>query len=170
MRDAGLLPDRAYLAELCRPWKLVTFAVGMSWLLYGALSYEIPDWDVGISLLMGGLTYLCAPWSVATILATARIRAWPWICASVVALFVAWVVVDGIYVLYHSYMGNQMFRLENFYASTALYFLAGSIWLYRGSVREFLLNVRSVFKGVPSNRVVESDARQERPRAPQHER
>lgn len=97
MRDAGLLPDRAYLAELCRPWKLVTFAVGMSWLLYGALSYEIPDWDVGISLLMGGLTYLCAPWSVATILATARIRAWPWICASVVALFVAWVVVDGIY-------------------------------------------------------------------------
>lgn len=43
MRDAGLLPDRAYLAELGRPWKLVTFAVGMAWLLYGALSYEIPD-------------------------------------------------------------------------------------------------------------------------------
>lgn len=147
MQDASLFPDRVYLSELARPWKLVSFAVGMAWLLYGALNYDIPDWDVGISLLMGGLTYLCAPWSVATILIAVRYRSWRWLFASAVALLVAWVVVDGVYVLYHTLMGNQMFRIENFYASSALYFLAGSIWLYRGTTREFLLNVQRVFRG-----------------------
>jgi hypothetical protein len=62
------------------------------------------------------------------------------------ALFVAWVVVDGVYVLCHTIMRNQMFRIENFVASSALYFLAGSIWLYRGSLREFLVNLRRVFR------------------------
>ena len=69
-----------------------------------------------------------------------------WVLRIVSALFVAWIVVDGIYVLYHTLMGNEMFRIENFYASSALYLLAGSIWLYRGSLREFLANVREVFR------------------------
>ncbi|RQW82132.1 MAG: hypothetical protein EHM79_18915 [Geobacter sp.] len=55
----NLLPGTDYFLELRRPWKIVSFAVGMLWLFYGALCYEISDWDVGISLLMGGLTYLC---------------------------------------------------------------------------------------------------------------
>jgi hypothetical protein len=63
-----------------------------------------------------------------------------------ISVFVAWIVVDGVYVLYHTLLGNQMLRVENFYASSALYFLAGSIWLYRGSVREFLSNVRAVLR------------------------
>ena len=143
---SGLLPDRAYVAELARPWKLFSFAVGLGGLLYGALDYGISDWDVGISLIMAGLTYLCAPWSVGTILTAVRHRSRGWYLGIGIALFVAWFVVDGVYVLYHTVMGNQMFRLENFYASSALYLLAGSIWLYRGSLREFLANVRGVFR------------------------
>jgi hypothetical protein len=50
-----LLPVQKYLAELVRPWKLLSFGVGMIWLLYGARNYGISDWDVGISLIMGGL-------------------------------------------------------------------------------------------------------------------
>jgi hypothetical protein len=142
----GFLPDRGYVAELARPWKILSFAIGMGWLLFGALNYGISDWDVGISILMGGLTYLCAPWSVGTILAAVRRRPRGWVPGIVAALFVAWIVVDGIYVLYHTLMGNEMFRVENFYASSALYFLAGSIWLYRGSLREFLQNLRDVFR------------------------
>lgn len=136
-----------YVAELARPWKLLSFGVGMAWLLYGARNYGISDWDVGISLIMGGLTYLCAPWSVRVIMHCLRYRPrlWgPWIA---VALFVAWIVVDGVYVLYHTALGNQMFRLENFYASSALYFLAGAIWLYSGSLRELLANVRALIRG-----------------------
>ena len=143
----GLLPDRADVAELARPWKLLSFAIGMAGLLYGALEYGISDWDVGISVIMGGLTYLCAPWSVRTILTAVRYRSGSWILRIGMALFVAWIVVDGVYVLYHTVMGNRMFRIENFYASSALYLLAGSIWLYRGSLREFLTNVRGVLRG-----------------------
>ena len=142
----GFLPDRGYFAEFARPWKLLSFAIGMGWLLVGALNYGISDWDVGISILMGGLTYLCAPWSVGTILAAVRRRPRGWVIRIGIALFLAWIVVDGIYVLYHTLMGNEMFRIENFYASSALYFLAGSIWLYRGSLREFLTNVRNIFR------------------------
>jgi hypothetical protein len=146
----NLLPDRAYYFEMARPWKLFSFMVGMAWLLYGALNYGISDWDVGISILMGVFTYLCAPWSVSVILVCARDRPryWPlWIIA---ALMVALAVVDWLYVAYHTAMGNQMFRLENFYASSALYFLAGAIWLYRGSFRDFVANVRALARDARS--------------------
>jgi len=142
-----LWPDRRYIAELVRPWKVLSFAAGIAWLLYGALNYGISDWDVGISLLMGGLTYLCAPWSVRIILHCIRRRPryWPlWIGGAIaVALF----TIDGVYVWYHTTVGNQMLRLENFYASSAMYFLAGTIWLYRGSLRDFIGYFRALRSG-----------------------
>ncbi len=144
LNKSYFLLDRDYMAELARPWKLFSFAIGMGWLFFGALNYGISDWDVGISLIMGGLTYLSAPWSVRTILNAVRYRVKKWMFRIGIALFVAWFVVDGVYYLYHSVMGNLMFREENFYASSALYFLAGSIWLYRGSVREFIMDVRNI--------------------------
>jgi len=144
-----LLPIQQYFAELVRPWKLLSFGVGMAWLLYGARNYGISDWDVGISLIMGGLTYLCAPWSVRVTLHCLRYRPRFWGLWIIAALFVAWIVVDGVYVLYHTVMGNQMLRLENLYASSALYFLAGAIWLYSGSLRDFLSNVRALVRGTP---------------------
>lgn len=129
-----------------RPWKLSSFALGMGWLLYGAATYNIPDWDVGISVLMGGLTYVCSPWSVGTILVAVRDRSPGWVLHVFSALLVAWFVVDGVYVIYHTAMGNEIFRVENFYASSALYFLAGTFWLYRGSVREFIADVRTAIR------------------------
>ena len=134
-------PDKRYFAELFRPWKLVTFAIGMAWLIYGALNYNIGDWDIGISLIMGTLAYVCAPWSVGVILTSIRDRSrlWPlWVLA---ALLPAWFTVDGSYVLYHSAMGNQMLRAENFWTSSVFYFMAGCLWLYRGSLRQFLTNI-----------------------------
>lgn len=119
----------------------------MAWLFYGASTYGISDWDVGISLIMGGLTYLCAPWSVRVTLHCVRYRPRYWGLWIAAAMFVAWIVVDGVYVLYHTAMGNQMYRLENFYASAALYFLAGAIWLYSGSLRDLLRNIRTLRRG-----------------------
>lgn len=114
-----------------RPWKLFTFAGGMAWLIYGALNYAIPDWDVGISLIMGLLAYVTAPWAVRVLLQR-RYRLYP------LALLAWWFTVDGSYWLYHTAMGNEMFRLANFYASTTLYFLCGFIWLHNGSLRELI--------------------------------
>ncbi len=50
------LPDKAYARELIRPWKLITFFLAVSLLLCGAVYYNIADWDIGVTLLMGGLT------------------------------------------------------------------------------------------------------------------
>ena len=142
-----LIPNKQSLAELGRPWKLLSLAIGMTWLIFGALNYGIADWDVGISLLIGGLTYLCGPWSVRVILLSLRHRPRYWVLWIMAALVVALFVVDWVYVLYHTLVGNQMFRLENFYVSSAVYFLAGSVWLYRGSLREFVANLRALVRG-----------------------
>jgi hypothetical protein len=144
-----LLSFRQSLFELARPWKLFSLGVGMSWLLYGAYRYGISDWDVGISLIMGGLTYLCAPWSVRIILYHLQYRSRGGVLWIISALLVAWFVVDGIYVFYHTAMGNQMLRMENFYASSALYFLAGTIWLYSGSLHDLFFNILVLFRNPP---------------------
>jgi len=138
------LTYQQYLLELKRPWKVASFIAGMAWLIYGAINYHIPDWDIGISLIMGGLTYLCAPWSVRVIATCIRHRPKNWILWILISLFIAWFVIDGVYVAYHNIMGNRMFRLDNFFTSSAMYYQAGFIWLYRGSLREFFKNTRSL--------------------------
>jgi hypothetical protein len=139
-----LWPGQAYLAELKRPWKVATFAAGMAWLLYGALNYGIADWDVGVSILMGGLTYVCSPWSVRVILNALRYRPPGFLLHILSALGVALLVVHGAYWAYHTAMGNEMYRAANLAASSALYFLAGTLWLYRGSLRDLLANLQAL--------------------------
>lgn len=139
-----LLPDKCYYRELLRPWKLSSFAIGMLWLIYGALCYGICDWDVGVSLLMGGLTYLFAPWSVAAIYHAVRFRPKRWPVQIAAALVPAMFTVDWGYWLYHSAVGNTMLRWENFKVSMALYFICGLLWWYRGSLRELVTEIRSI--------------------------
>ena len=134
----------AYARELIRPWKLITFSIAMSWLLYGALFYNISDWDIGVTLLMGGLTYLMAPWSVYIILSAIRYRSKFWYLHIITALVAGLFVVDWVYMAYHTLVGNQTYRDANFYASAPLYFIAGAVWLYRGTAKEFFRNVRKL--------------------------
>jgi hypothetical protein len=131
-----------YLRELRRPWKLCSFTIGMTWLLYGALTYRFADWDVGVSVLMGGLTYLCAPWTILTIIACVRQRPRRWPLWIVMALILAWAVIDGSYTAYNAWMGHAMDRSANFPASAALYFLAGVLWSYQGSLGQLIQDLR----------------------------
>ncbi len=55
------------MTEYTRPWKLVTFALGVALLVVGSFYYEFPDWDTPISLIMATLAYLAAPWSLRVI-------------------------------------------------------------------------------------------------------
>lgn len=137
-----LWPDRAALRELIRPWKLTSFAISMALLLYGALNFDIGDWDVGVTLLMGTLTYVLAPWSVLVIGSALRFRPRGWWAHVLLALFVAVLVVDTSYVVYSTLAGNRQDREGNFRASFPLYFLAGMCWLYRGSLREMARELR----------------------------
>jgi len=140
--SAGIaLPGPAYWRELVRPWKLFTFGVAMALLLYGAVTFKIADWDVGITLIMGSLTYATAPWSVATLMDAVRYRSNGWLVRIVVALAIAWFVVDGAYWLYHTAVGNVMYREDNLLVSSIIYFMAGLFWLYRGTLKEFVANL-----------------------------
>lgn len=118
------------MTEYLRPWKLFSLACGLAWLIWGALTLDIADWDIGVSLIMAGLTYLCAPYSF---LAIFKYRGWKPV---VLGLFFWWFAVDGSYMAYHLAVGNETYREANFYASTSLYFLCGAIWSPRMSLRE----------------------------------
>lgn len=138
----SMLPNSRYFAELKRPWKLASLAVGMAWLLYGAATYGMSDWDIGISVIMGGLTYLCAPWSVQVIFNAVQYRPRGWPLHIAASIIPAMVTVDWVYWLYHSAMGNVMFRLENFKVSFALYFICGLLWYYKGSLRGLITIIK----------------------------
>jgi hypothetical protein len=141
-KNYSLWPDRAALRELLRPWKLASFLVAMALLLYGALNFGIGDWDVGVTLIMGALTYVLAPWSVLVIGSALRYRPRWWWAHVLLAVVVAVLVVDTSYTIYHSLAGNRQDREGNFLASFPLFFLAGMCWLYRGSLRELARELR----------------------------
>jgi len=123
------------IKEYLRPWKLASLALGMSWLIWGAYYYQFEDWDVGISLIMGLMAYLFAPWSVSVFVE----RRWKLVPLS---LFLAWLTIDGVYVGYSELMGHWYPRLENFYASTCLYLLCGFIWFHKGDLRSIFSSLR----------------------------
>lgn len=138
------IPDRAALLELKRPWKLATFAIAMALLLYGAVFFHIGDWDVGVTLLMGTLTYSLAPSGARAFARALRERSAHAAVDLLVAAVLAWFVIDGVYLAWHLSVGNPIYRADNAMASTPIYGMAGLFWLYRGSVRELLANLRSV--------------------------
>jgi hypothetical protein len=141
MNRSIFLPEFISLREMRRPWKLVTFALGMTSLIYGARFYRICDWDVGISLIMGGFAYAFAPWSVLVLHQALRYRNPGWFLQAIAAFLPAMFTVDLIYWLYHTAFGNQMLRWENFKVSMALYFICGIGWGYRGSLKDFFREV-----------------------------
>jgi hypothetical protein len=116
----------------------------MVWLLYGALEYNISDWDVGICFIMGGLTYLFAPWTMHVLVNAVRLRPHRWPLQVLGALLPAIFAVDWSYWLYHTIVGNNMLRWENFKVSSALYFICGMVWYYRGSLRDMVTELRSL--------------------------
>lgn len=102
--------------------KNVTFALGLAWLLWGATQYELRDWDVGISLLMAGLTYATADWVVGVIWHR-QYKEW------LKAAFMVWFSVSGSYTMYWLLMGHPDYMVVyQWGASLCLYLLCGVIW------------------------------------------
>lgn len=129
-----------FLKEYCRPWKMVTFAVGLFLLIWGSFVFGIPDWDIGISIIMALAAYLFAPGCLHFFIER-RWRYFP------IAIFLVWFSVDGCYWLYWSLKEPSALALRkyNLGASLPLYFLCGCIWYYNGTllnlVRELLRDV-----------------------------
>ena len=130
--------------EYLRPWKLFTLAAGIALLVIGALMDIAVDWDIPISFIMALLAYLTAPWSLRVLLE----RHWRLLPFAVLA---AWFTVDGCYALYWHFRNPEALALMRAYnapASLALYGLCGVLWLYRGSLREFVDDAAEELTGV----------------------
>ena len=121
-----------WLAEFLRPWKLVTLASGVGLLVAGSFYVGAPDWDIPISLIMAGLAYLTAPWSLRVIIE----RRWRWWPAM---LFATWFTVDGCYAIYWHFtdpVALDLMREANFPASLSLYGMCGLLWYPHGSLAD----------------------------------
>ena len=120
------------LREYRRPWKLFTLGVGVALLIAGSFIYEAPDWDISISLIMAGFSYLTASWSM-HVMVERRWRQWP------LMLFFTWWTVDGCYALYWVFVDPvalEMMRSANARASLSLYWMCGLVWYHRGTLVE----------------------------------
>lgn len=99
--------------------KLATFAVGLGWLLWGALTLGLRDWDVPVSLLMAGSTYLFAQWCVESLKKPSR---WP------LAALLAWWCIQGSYEVYWRLVDPSRMVEGQWQASVWLFLLCGVIW------------------------------------------
>ncbi len=132
------------LTEYLRPWKLATLAVGIGLLILGSFHYQAPDWDIPISIIMAVFAYLAAPWSLRVILER-QWRLWP------AMLFATWFTVDGCYAIYWHFKNPaalELMRAANFPASLSLYGICGVFWLYRGTARQLLADVKARVRGL----------------------
>jgi hypothetical protein len=121
-----------WVRDYLQPWKLASLMFGLVLLIAGSGYYQFQDWDVGISLIMGGMAYVFAPWSVRALIA----RQWSKLP---LILFLYWLTVDGVYVGYNEMLGHWYVRDANFWASTTLYWLCGVIWMPIGALRDLRL-------------------------------
>ena len=102
--------------------KLLSFLAGLCLLIAGALWLDYLDWDIGISILMATSTFATAEWAISVLWE----RRWRWL---LLALFCAWLSVDGVYWAYWSYVNPAaMIREGQWLVSLYLYALCGVIW------------------------------------------
>lgn len=118
--------------------KNITFSIGLAWLVYGALFFNYPDWDIGVSLVMAFSTYFCADW-VWVALRDRRYAAWP------VAAATTWWCVDGSYSVYWHIVNPQvMIREGQWPMSLCLFLLCGAVWTIAPNLAQFRDNLRSI--------------------------
>lgn len=129
------MPLSATLTECLRPWKLGAFVVGLGLLIVGSYLFPAPDWDIPISIIMAGFTYLTAGWSM-HVMAERCWRDWP------LMLVLTWWCVDGCYALYWSIVDPQalaFMRNANWPVSLPLYWICGLVWYWNGPLNQLLM-------------------------------
>lgn len=103
-------------------WKPVTYLIGLTWLIYGALNFGYSDWDIPISLIMSLSTYLTADHFIQAIKEKSPTRALIYGAG-------AWWSIDGCYYLYWSLVDSSAMLREGQWAmSLCLYLLCGLVW------------------------------------------
>lgn len=128
----------ASFAECRRPWKLITFLIGLGLLIVGSYVFPAPDWDIPVSIIMATFTYLTAGWSM-HVMVERRWRDWP------LMLVLTWWCVDGCYALYWGVVDPQalaFMRDANWPASLSLYWICGLLWYWNETLRELFVAIK----------------------------
>lgn len=129
--------------EYRHPWNLATLAIGIALLIGGSFYVNAPDWDIPISLIMAGFSYLTAARSV-NVLVRRQWRQFP------LMLFCIWWTVDGCYALYWYFkdpVALEMMREANWAASLSLYFTCGLVWSIPNLDLKRIFRIRKIPNG-----------------------
>lgn len=119
---------REYRRFLLRPWKVTTFTIALTGMVFIAPYTGDPTWDYVDGAFMSLLTFLTAPWVVGTIYNTLKTRS---DFKEVFVATCAWMFTASwsydIYVfLRYGYYPETW--LPNIFASSVLYISAGLLW------------------------------------------
>jgi hypothetical protein len=144
--------------------KNLTFAIGLSWLIYGALFFGYPDWDIGVSLVMAFSTYFCADfvWQRLGVYFN-HLKHWRHLLPenkarlvwrlALVALFTWW-CVDGSYTVYWSLVNpSVMIREGQWPMSLCLFLLCGFVWTAAPTLDRFRDNLQSIDRDLKASRL-----------------
>jgi hypothetical protein len=139
---------RAYLRNLLRPWKVVTFLIGIGFFVWGAGYFDAPTWDVGVSIWMSVLCYLLAPYAVDLGLRAARSRKKGWVRDLLISAAIVYFVASGSYEIYNTIrLGQHPYTYwYNLWFSVPVTIIAGLVWRYDGSMKDFLNELGSAGK------------------------
>jgi hypothetical protein len=131
----------AYAKELVRPWKLLTLSIAVGYYIWGAYYYRCPTWDVPVSLIMSVLTYVCAPWTVKSVLYLLQARPKHWQRSLIFCILVTYACASGSYELYNwwhlGYYPPPTYWV-NLYYSTLMFIGAGLFWKFDGTFSQLL--------------------------------
>jgi hypothetical protein len=133
-----------YLRGLARPWKVVTFALGTGFFVWGAYFWAVPTWDVGVSILMSVLCFLLAPWAVDLGWRALRERRPGWSRDLGLAMAAVYLVASGSYEIYNTIRMGQhpVTYWQNLAFSIPVTIAAGLLWRLDGSITELLRRLR----------------------------
>jgi hypothetical protein len=126
-----------YLRGLARPWKVVGFAFGTGFFVWGAYFWDVPTWDVGVSILMSVLVFLLAPWSMDLVWRSLRTRGPGWPGRLALGLALLYLVASGSYEIYNTIRMGQhpVTYWENLAFSVPVTIAAGMLWRFDGDLR-----------------------------------
>ncbi|MBP9855519.1 MAG: hypothetical protein KBD53_11685 [Candidatus Omnitrophica bacterium] len=131
-----------YLRELLRPWKLITFGLALTYYIWGAFHYQLPTWDVPISIIMSSMTYIFAPWVVKSLIYICTERPHYSFGKIIVCVMVTYAAASGSYEVYHMTIGmgyHPPTYWINLYYSTLIFLAAGIFWKFEGTFNELLI-------------------------------
>jgi hypothetical protein len=130
--------------EYFRIWKFIFLLITIVFLCYGSLILKMPDWDFGVSILMAVFSYLFSPLFISYLINFKKYYNINKIFMFITIMFLWLLTVDLSYMGYNILLNHMTFRYANFFASTILFILNGFALIYKGSFKEFLLDLKNI--------------------------